>query len=235
MRIGLFGGSFNPIHNAHIALAKTICKEAKLDEVWFMVSPQNPLKQAEDLLGENERYEMVKLALESRPSKSPLKGDFLSRTGSLPLREKSDVDNIGVCASGEWVLKASNYEFHLERPSYTWKTLRALKKDFPQHEFSLIIGGDNWVRFPRWAHSEEILANHHIYIYPREDSSINEALLPENVHLVHTPKINITSTMLREMIKDGKDISLFVPNAVAKAITDKRYYAPQPPKGESFR
>ena len=190
MRIGLFGGSFNPIHNAHIALAKTICKEAKLDEVWFMVSPQNPLKQAEDLLGENERYEMVKLALESE----------------------------------EKVLKASNYEFHLERPSYTWKTLRALKQDFPQHEFSLIIGGDNWVRFPRWAHSEEILANHNIYIYPREDSDINEALLPENVHLVHTPKINITSTMLREMVKNGNDISEYVPEVVAKTIAEKKYY-----------
>ena len=192
MRIGLFGGSFNPIHNAHIALAKTICKEAKLDEVWFMVSPQNPLKQAEDLLGENERYEMVKLALESE----------------------------------EKVLKASNYEIHLERPSYTWKTLRALKKDFPQHEFSLIIGGDNWVRFPRWAHSEEILANHNIYIYPREDSDINEALLPENVHLVHTPKINITSTMLREMVKNGNDISEYVPEVVAKTIAEKKYYVP---------
>ena len=190
MRIGLFGGSFNPIHNAHIALASTICEQARLDEVWFMVSPQNPLKQAEDLLDENERYEMVKLALESQ----------------------------------ERVLKASNYEFHLDRPSYTWKTLRALKLDFPQHEFSLIIGGDNWVRFPRWAHSEEILANHHIYIYPREDSEINEALLPENVHLVHTPKINITSTMLREMIKNGKDISAYVPKEVAKSIAEKKYY-----------
>ena len=190
MRIGLFGGSFNPIHNAHIALASTICEQARLDEVWFMVSPQNPLKQAEDLLGENERYEMVKLALESE----------------------------------EKVLKASNYEFHLERPSYTWKTLRALKKDFPQHEFSLIIGGDNWVRFPRWAHSEEILANHNIYIYPREDSDINEALLPENVHLVHTPKINITSTMLRGIVKNGNDISEYVPEVVAKTIAEKKYY-----------
>ena len=191
MRVGLFGGSFNPIHNAHIALASTICEQARLDEVWFMVSPQNPLKQAQDLLDENERYEMVKLALESQAK----------------------------------ILKASNYEFHLERPSYTWKTLRALKQDFPQHEFSLIIGGDNWVRFPRWAHNEEILANHHIYIYPREDSDINEASLPQNVHLVHTPKINITSTMLREMIKNGKDITPFVPDAVAKAIADNNYYA----------
>ena len=191
MRVGLFGGSFNPIHNAHIALASTICEQARLDEVWFMVSPQNPLKQAQDLLDENERYEMVKLALDSQ----------------------------------EKVLKASNYEFHLERPSYTWKTLRALKQDFPQHEFSLIIGGDNWVRFPRWAHSEEILANHHIYIYPREDSEIDEATLPKNVHLIHTPKINITSTMLREMVRNGKDISAFVPEKVAKAIADNNLYA----------
>ena len=200
MRIGLFGGSFNPIHNAHIALASTICEQARLDEVWFMVSPQNPLKQAQDLLDENERYEMVKLALESQAK----------------------------------VLKASNYEFHLERPSYTWKTLRALKQDFPQHEFSLIIGGDNWVRFPRWAHSEEILANHHIYIYPREDSEIDEATLPKNVHLIHTPKINITSTMLREMVRNGKDISAFVPEKVAKAIADNNYYkAPSiSPRGE---
>ena len=200
MRIGLFGGSFNPIHNAHIALASTICEQARLDEVWFMVSPQNPLKQAQDLLDENERYEMVKLALESQ----------------------------------EKVLMASNYEFHLERPSYTWKTLRALKLDFPQHEFSLIIGGDNWVRFPRWAHSEEILANHHIYIYPREDSEIDEATLPKNVHLIHTPKINITSTMLREMVRNGKDISTFVPEKVAKAIADNNYYkAPSiSPRGE---
>ena len=182
MRVGLFGGSFNPIHNAHIALASTICEQARLDEVWFMVSPQNPLKQAQDLLDENERYEMVKLALESEAK----------------------------------ILKASNYEFHLERPSYTWKTLRALKNDFPQHEFSLI------------------LANHHIYIYPREDSEIDEATLPENVHLIHTPKINITSTMLREMVRNGKDISAFVPNAVAKAIADNNYYkAPSiSPRGE---
>ena len=171
-----------------------------------MVSPHNPLKKADDLLGEKERYEMVKLALDSLPPKQKGK------------------------------LKASDYEFHLERPSFTWKTLEALKKDFPQHEFSLIIGGDNWVAFPRWAHNEEILANHHIYIYPREDSSIDEALLPENVHLIHTPKINITSTTIREMVKNRKDISALVPKAVAKTIAEKRYYSPpsNSPEWESF-
>lgn len=196
MRIGLFGGSFNPIHNAHIALASTICEQANLDEVWFMVSPHNPLKQAEGLLGENERYEMVKLALEALPYSG---GDK-------------------VC------LKASNYEFHLERPSFTWKTLEALSRDFPQHEFCLVIGGDNWVAFPRWAHHEEILAKHQIYVYPREESDFDETTLPENVHLIHTPKINITSTMLREMIGKGEDISAYVPQQVARIISEKGHY-----------
>lgn len=196
MRIGLFGGSFNPIHNAHIALASTICEQANLDEVWFMVSPHNPLKQAEGLLGENERYEMVKQALEALPY--------------------SEGDKIR--------LKASNYEFHLERPSFTWKTLEALSKDFPQHEFCLVIGGDNWIAFPRWAHHEEILAKHQIYVYPREESDFDEATLPKNVHLVHTPKINITSTMLREMIGRGEDISAYVPQQVARIISEKGHY-----------
>lgn len=189
MRIGLFGGSFNPIHNAHIALASTICEQANLDEVWFMVSPQNPLKKASGLLDESARFEMVEAALAQFPN-----------------------------------LKASNYEFHLERPSFTWKTLESLKSDYPEYEFSLIIGGDNWVVFPRWAHHEDILVNHHIYIYPREDSSIDENSLPKNVHIVHTPKINITSTMLREMIAKGKDISEFVPEQVARMIAEKSYY-----------
>lgn len=195
MRIGLFGGSFNPIHNAHITLASTIREQARLDEVWFMVSPHNPLKQATELLGENERYEMVRQTLEALPY-----------------------------PSGKACLKASNYEFHLERPSFTWKTLEALREEFPEHEFALIIGGDNWVAFPRWAHHEEILARHHIYIYPRENSQIDENSLPENVHLVRTPEINITSTMLREMIADGRDISEYVPWQVARTISEKGYY-----------
>lgn len=189
MKIGLFGGSFNPIHNAHVALARTICEQAELDEVWFLVSPQNPLKLQSTLLDEEKRLDMVRIALKNEPR-----------------------------------LKASDYEFHLERPSYTWNTLQHLHADFPLHEFSLIIGGDNWALFPHWAHYEDILRTHNIIIYPREEAEIDARSLPENVRLVHTPKINITSTMIRSLIAEGKDFSGFVPGDVEKEITTKGYY-----------
>lgn len=68
LKVGIFGGSFNPIHTGHIALAKSLCEKAGLDEVWFMVSPMNPFKQtATDLLDDNLRLELVKKTLENEP------------------------------------------------------------------------------------------------------------------------------------------------------------------------
>ena len=67
MNIGLFGGSFNPIHNGHVRLAKALLQEAGLDEVWFMVSPQNPFKQNQQLLDDNKRFRLVQIALKDEP------------------------------------------------------------------------------------------------------------------------------------------------------------------------
>ena len=67
-KVGIFGGSFNPIHTGHIALAKSLCEKACLNEVWFMVSPMNPFKKtATDLLDDQLRLEMVEKALEHEP------------------------------------------------------------------------------------------------------------------------------------------------------------------------
>ena len=121
IRTGIFGGSFNPIHNGHISLARQLREKAGLDEVWLMVSPQNPLKAQADLLDDQIRMEMARLAVE-----------------------------------GETGIIASDYEMHLPKPSYTWNTLEALKRDYPNREFVLMIGGDNWQLFDKWYRADDI-------------------------------------------------------------------------------
>lgn len=135
MRTGIFGGSFNPVHLGHTALAAYICGQGLVDEVWMMVSPQNPWKQNLELLDENVRYEMMCLAVAPYPA-----------------------------------LQACDFEFHLPRPSYTYHTLQALRKTYPDREFSLIIGEDNWDGFHRWYRSEDILRETPIIVYPRNSA-----------------------------------------------------------------
>ena len=67
-RIGLFGGSFNPVHLGHTALAAYVCEQGLVDEVWMMVSPQNPLKQNLELLDEQHRLAMMQLAVAPYPA-----------------------------------------------------------------------------------------------------------------------------------------------------------------------
>ena len=180
MRIGIYGGSFNPIHKGHIALAKQILRRARLDEVWFMVSPLNPFKVADaDLLDDQQRLAMAQKAL---------------------------AQEIG--------LRACDYEFHLPRPSYTWDTLQALRRDYPDHEFVLGIGADNWLKFERWYHADDLLRNFEIVVYPREDSPIDASTLPANVTLVDTRLYRMSSTDIRQRIREGRPIKRLVPAAI---------------------
>ena len=180
MKIGIYGGSFNPIHRGHIALARQILRKARLDEVWFLVTPLNPFKQASsDLLDDDERLALTRKALADDPQ-----------------------------------LVASDYEFHLPRPSYTWDTLQALSRDAPEHEFTLIIGADNWAAFDRWAHPEDILMHYPIVIYPREGYPVDAALLPEGVTLVNTRLSNISSTDIRQRIREGRPVRRLLPTNI---------------------
>ena len=72
--------------------------------------------------------------------------------------------------------RASDFEFYLPRPSYTIHTLDALHKAYPNREFTLIIGADNWLLFPRWYKAKEILKNHHVMIYPRPNFTIDPTI-----------------------------------------------------------
>ena len=153
--IGIFGGSFNPIHKGHVALARQLLRRAQLDEVWFLVS---------------------------------------------------------------------DYEFHLPRPSYTWNTLQHLSQDYPQHRFTLLIGADNWQLFGQWRNSREIIENYPIVIYPRDGYPVDEVSLPPNVRLVNTRLYNMSSTLIRQLITDGRGVRRYLHPDVISYIESNHLY-----------
>lgn len=187
--IGIFGGSFNPIHKGHVALARQLLRRARLDEVWFLVSPQNPLKPQSSLLDDNMRLEMARLALKDEPH-----------------------------------LVASDYEFHLPRPSYTWNTLQHLSQDYPQHRFTLLIGADNWHVFSQWCNSSDIIANYPIVIYPRDGYPVDAASLPPSVRLVNTRLYNMSSTLVRQLIAEGRGVRRYLHPEVISYIQSNHLY-----------
>ena len=117
-------------------------------------------------------------------------------------------------------LKTCDYEFRLPKPSYTWHTLQAISQEFTDIEFTLLIGGDNWAAFDKWYHHEDILAHYPIVVYPRQGSRVGE--VPEGVTIVATPLLNISSTEIRQRIKEGKSIKGMVPESIEELV--KRNY-----------
>jgi nicotinate-nucleotide adenylyltransferase len=153
----------------HMVLANYMASFTDLEQVWFVVSPHNPLKEKSSLLNQNQRLHMVNLAI----------GDTNK-------------------------LKSSNIEFGLTQPSYTINTLAHLKEKYPKHEFSLIMGEDNLQSFTKWKNYEEILKNHKLYVYPRPNSNSGDLKTHPNVIITEAPLMEVSSTMIRQAIKDKK-------------------------------
>lgn len=191
MRIGLLGGSYNPIHNGHIELAQWIVRQGLVDEVWLMVSPQNPLKQNVNLLPENIRLKMAQMAVQ------PYKG-----------------------------IMASDFEFRLPRPSYTWNTLRRLSVQYADSAFSLIIGSDNWRIFDKWYKADDILQHYHVIVYPRQGSrdAMSLQTIHPHVEYVEAPLYPISSTQIRERLQAGEDCAAYLPESVYRFIRENGYY-----------
>ncbi len=176
MQIGIYGGSFNPVHFGHVGLAKWVSEHTDLDEVWMMVSPNNPLKDSRELADEQVRLAGVQKAIEGIPH-----------------------------------VVASDFEFHLPRPSYTANTLRALAAAYPQHTFSLIIGEDNLRILPRWREWEYIVSNYRIFVYPRRGArsgqwAVGSGQLPDNAQIIMlngAPYFDISSTEIRQLAALG--------------------------------
>jgi len=184
-KVGLFFGSFNPIHTGHLIIANYMANYTDLSEVWLVVSPHNPLKKKDSLLNKYNRLEMVSLALEEATN-----------------------------------IRASDIEFGLPQPSYTIDTLIHLRERYPNIEFVLIMGSDNLLTLKKWKNYEIILRDFSIYVYPRPNNEITEWSTHPKVIITKTPLMEISSTFIRNALKEGKDVRYFLPEKVL-AFIDK--------------
>lgn len=188
-KTGLFFGSFNPIHNGHLMIASYMAEYTDLKEIWFIVSPHNPLKEKSTLLADHHRLAMANIAVEDDPR-----------------------------------FRASNIEFHLPQPSYTIDTLTYLSEKYPEKEFILIAGSDVLPSFHKWKNHEKLLEYYHLYIYPRPIVGSSPFDDHPHIHFTAAPLIGISSSFIRESIRQGKSMRHFLPEKVWKYIEEMHFY-----------
>ncbi len=188
MEIGLFFGSFNPVHTGHMIIANFAAYNTGLEKVWLIISPQNPLKPSATLLNEYDRYHLAELAVGDEPR-----------------------------------LKASNIEFGLPRPSFTVDTLAYLGEKCPDHHFSLIMGSDSLENLGKWKNSEYLLKNYPIYVYARTGHEIRPPA-SGTIRVLDAPLLDISASLIRRLIREGKSIRYLLPDAVAGYIESSHYY-----------
>lgn len=189
MKVGLYFGSFNPVHIGHLAIANYIVEFTDIDQLWFVLSPQNPLKKKTSLLDDYDRYDLLKKAI-------------------------GEDKNFQIC----------DIELRLPKPSYTIDTLAYLKDRNPGFDFILIMGSDVLSTFHKWKNHEEITENYERYIYPRrgfENINLNKH---KNIKIFDAPLIEISSSFIRDALKQGKNVRYFLPAEVYNYILKKNFY-----------
>ena len=189
MEVGLFFGSFNPIHTGHMIIANLVKETTAVEEVWFIVSPQNPFKKNKNLLHEFDRLDMVNAAI-----------------------------------SDDYKFRSSDIEFNMPRPSYTIDTLTLLQEKHPKKRFHLIIGEDNLESFPKWKNHEKILEHFSLIVYPRPKASPSYLIKFDKIKMIDAPEVDISATLIRKLVREGKSIKYLVPDPVASLIASKKYF-----------
>ncbi|MGQ3677332.1 nicotinate (nicotinamide) nucleotide adenylyltransferase [Tenacibaculum discolor] len=189
--IGLYFGTFNPIHIGHLIIANHLVENSDLDEIWMVVTPHNPFKKKSSLLDNHHRLEMVYLATEEYEKIQP-----------------------------------SDIEFNLPQPNYTINTLVHISEKFPNYKFSLIMGEDNLKSLHKWKNYEVILEDYDIYVYPRVSNGVVENQFKDHkkIHRVEAPIVQISSTMIRNAINEGKNCKPLLSDKVWKYIDEMNFY-----------
>lgn len=189
--IGLFFGSFNPIHLGHTQLAEYVFEFSGVDEIWYVVSPRNPLKEEAELIDEHDRMRMIELSVAQKK-----------------------------------YIKTCDIEFDLPKPSYTIDTLQALSRQYPEDDFILLIGSDNMQIFDQWKEYQTILEEYSVLVYPRKgfDYEPFEERYSDMHVLEEAPYFEISSTEIRERIKNKQDVTQWLHPDVIQYIEENNLY-----------
>ena len=187
MRIGIYGGSFNPIHRAHVEIVKFILEKMNLDKI--IIIPVGKASHRADIMLSGElRKKMCELAFE-----------------------------------GEDKIVVSDIEIKSKKTSYTVDTLKKIISYYGGHnEFYEIIGEDSAYNFSKWKNYKKILELSKVIVFRRE--GYVGGVEDRNIIYLDTPLYNISSTMIRERIKNGENISELVPERVAEFIKENKLY-----------
>ena len=196
-QIVMYGGCFNPPLNSHFTLAEQLINEYdQIDKVVFV--PVNSKYQKAGLISNIHRYKMLQL----------------------------------VCSENE-KMEVSKIELESKRPMYTIETLKELKKIYPNNEIALAIGSDNLKELDLWHKAEELIKNFKIYVISRDKDNIediieNHKLLKENkssfIKAINNIISNLSSTYVREKLKNNKSIRYLTADKVIKYIKENNLY-----------
>jgi nicotinate-nucleotide adenylyltransferase len=182
-RIGLLGGTFDPIHNGHIAIAKTAIQQLKLDKL-LLIPAGNPWQKSE-FSDSKHRLEMVKKA-------------------------GNDLENVEVL----------DIEVNKTGPTYTFETLQELHKKYPNSELILILGSDAIAGFDTWKEPNLVKTLARIYVVQRAGDFTQDW----HFDRIQMPPIEISSTEIREKVKNKDSISELVPKLVNEYISANGLY-----------
>jgi len=196
-RIGIMGGTFDPIHMGHLITAEMVRAEAALDEVLFIPSARPPHKDGTHAASIADRFAMTACAIQDNPNFS-----------------------------------LSDMELRREGPSYTVDTIAALHDQFDGAALFFITGADAMNDLYRWHEPHRLLQSCQFIVATRQGTPLDETLLAEqftaeerrHIHVVPTPHLEISSTMIRARVRTGKSIRHLVPRAVEEYIVGRGLY-----------
>ena len=186
MKIGLLGGSFDPLHVGHIALAQIATQALELDKVLFLPTGNHPLKQYMNLLPAEKRFQLVQKAITSYPGFEASKLDM----------ENTDL-------------------------SYSAELIKRLHKIYPKDELYFLTGDDIITELPQWHNWEWLLQNVQFVVAKRPDTNREKWQDLEYLEyflFIDMKPQDISSTEIRQKIKDNKSISGLVPKIIEEEI-----------------